>query len=76
MKKGGDVHTTPNPDGSGWVNSVGGQRTGVTHRTQETAVDAGRLIAMNNESEHFVHGRNGQIRERNTYHDDPFPPRG
>lgn len=76
MNRGGDVHTTPNPGGSGWVNSVGGHSTGVAHRTQEAAIDAGRRIAIANESEHFIHGRNGQIRERNTYGTDPFPPRG
>ena len=71
-----DVHTTPNPSGSGWVNSVGGDSAGVTHRTQQAAIDAGRRIAVRNESEHFIHGRNGQIRERNTYGNDPFPPKG
>jgi hypothetical protein len=76
MTKRADVHTTPNADGSGWVNSVGGQSTGVNHRTQGTAIDAGRRIAVTHESEHFIHGRNGQIRERNTYHEDPFPPKG
>ncbi len=71
-----DVHTTPNPSGSGWVNSVGGKPAGVTHRTQEAAIDAGRRIAERGEAEHFIHGRNGQIRERNTYGQDPFPPEG
>lgn len=71
-----DVHTTPNPSGSGWVNSVGGKAAGVTHRTQEAAIDAGRRIAERNESEHFIHARNGQIRERNSYGEDPFPPKG
>ena len=72
----GDVHTTPNPNGNGWVNNVGGRPTGVVHRTQETAVEVGRDIARQNSSEHFIHGRNGQIRERNTYGDDPYPPKG
>lgn len=74
MKK--NVHTVPNPNGNGWINRVGGVPTGTSHRTQETASDAGRRIARQETSEHFIHGRNGAIRERNTYGKDPFPPKG
>ena len=28
------------------------------------------------QSELFIHGRNGQIRERDSHGKDPFPPRG
>lgn len=42
MSKGKDVHTVPK-DGH-WENVVGGRSTGVHHRTQETAADAGRDI--------------------------------
>ena len=30
----------------------------------------------NQESELFIHGKNGRIRERDSYGNDPFPPRG
>lgn len=48
--------------------------------TQAEAVEIARRIAQSNRSELFVHraqpeGR-GQIRERNTYGDDPYPPKG
>ena len=33
-------------------------------------------IAQNQESEMLVHGKNGQIRERNSYGNDPYPPKG
>jgi len=33
-------------------------------------------IAINQQSEMFIQGRDGQIRERNSYGDDPFPPKG
>ncbi|MBY0544383.1 MAG: DUF2188 domain-containing protein, partial [Gammaproteobacteria bacterium] len=26
--------------------------------------------------EHFIHGKDGKIQERNSYGNDPFPPRG
>lgn len=48
--------------------------------TQAEAVEIARRIAQTNQSELIVHraqgeGR-GQIRERNTYGDDPYPPKG
>ena len=46
------------------------------HDTQAEAIDAGRGIAINQESELFIHRPNGQIRDRNSYGNDPFPPKG
>ena len=46
------------------------------HRTQRTAIDVGRTIARETAVEHLIHGENGQIRERNSYGNDPYPPRG
>ena len=48
------------------------------HRTdtQAEAIQRAREIARNQESELFIHGRNGKIRERDSYGNDPFPPRG
>ena len=69
------VHTVPNPVGSGWVNEVGGDVTS-RHRTQRTAIESGRREAIQQETEHFIHNREGQIRERNSYGNDPYPPKG
>ncbi|HNO42869.1 MAG TPA: DUF2188 domain-containing protein [Ottowia sp.] len=33
-------------------------------------------MAINQQSEMLIQGRNGQIRERNSYGDDLFPPKG
>lgn len=49
--------------------------TGVFN-TQNEAIDYARTIAINQHSEMLIHGRDGKIRERNTYGKDPFPPRG
>ena len=46
------------------------------HRTQQEAFEAAREIAKNQKSEVFIHDENGKIRERNTYGNDPFPPKG
>ena len=73
-KKRNDVHTVPNPDGSGWVNKVGGD-VASHHRRKDTATDAGRDIARENHSEHVIHKKDGTIGEKNSYGNDPCPPR-
>jgi hypothetical protein len=54
---------------------VGGKSAGTVHRTQENAAGAGRTIAKQQQSEHSIHGRNGQVREKNSYGNDPNPPK-
>jgi len=71
----GGVHTTPNPEGSGWANQVYGRVT-TTHRTKATAERAGRGQAMDRHTEHVVHKRDGTISERNSYGDDPPERKG
>jgi hypothetical protein len=36
----------------------------------------GQREARNRGGEHLTHGVNGQIRARNSYGKDPFPPKG
>ncbi|MGC1176585.1 MAG: DUF2188 domain-containing protein [Candidatus Saccharimonadales bacterium] len=61
----------------GWaVKRAGAVRPSAVFRTQEQALRAATQIAKNNKTEVFIHGRNGRIRERNSYGSDPFPPRG
>ena len=61
----------------GWaVRGAGSQRATSIHRTQQDAIDAGREIARNQGSELFIHGRDGRIRDRDSYGNDPFPPTG
>ena len=68
-------HITPHP--RGWaVQSAGGQRASSVHRTQAEAIARGREIARNQESELLIHGRNGQIRARDSHGRDEFPPEG
>ena len=65
------------PHDNRWaVRGAGSQRATSVHRTQREAIDIGRQIASNQGTELFVHGRNGQIRERDSHGNDPFPPRG
>ena len=69
-----EVHTVPNPNGNGWVNEVGGKEVS-HHRTKETAVDRGRDLAQQLETKHPIQNLKGRIGEKNSYGNDPFPPR-
>ena len=72
---GRNQHVVPHQDG--WaVRGAGNRRATSVHPTQAEAIDTGRQIARNQGSELLIHGRNGQIRERDSYGNDPFPPRG
>jgi Uncharacterized protein conserved in bacteria (DUF2188) len=68
-------HVVPHPDGWG-VRGEGNEKVSRVFETQREAIDYGRQQAMNQKSELLVHGRNGEIRERNSYGNDPFPPKG
>ena len=66
-----NVHVVPS--GGGWDVKVDG-RQGTRHfPTQSEAIKAGRRLARGNRSEHIVHGRDGRIRQRDSYGRDPFP---
>jgi len=62
---------------NGWaVQGEGNTRATSVHSTQADAIDAARNIATNQESELLIHGRDGRIRERDSYGQDPHPPKG
>ena len=68
-------HVVPHPQG--WaVKGAGNQRASSVHSTQREAIVVARETARNQGSEMFIHGGNGRIRERNTYGNDPYPPKG
>ncbi len=62
------------PLGNGWaVTSEGAGRATVITTKQSDAITVARDIARNNCSELIVHGKNGKIRERNSYGNDSNP---
>lgn len=68
-------HVVPHPDG--WaVKPAGGSKASSVHQTQRDAIDRGREVSRNQDSELFIHGRDGRIRERDSHGNDPFPPKG
>lgn len=58
------------------VRGEGNSRVTSTHDTQQEAINAARNLAINQRAEVVIHRPNGQIRDRNSYGNDPFPPRG
>jgi len=72
---GNNVWVVNHPEG--WaVKSEGSERAASVHTTQGDAIQAARDMAKRRESELIIQGENGQIRERNSYGKDPFPPAG
>lgn len=71
----GDVHVVPSE--KGWrVEVEGSGRARSTHATQAEAATAARDVARRNKSELLIHGRDGQIRSRNSYGHDPRASKG
>jgi hypothetical protein len=65
------------PTGGRWsVRKAGASRASGTYETQGEAIDRARTLAKNQGTELYVHGKDGRIRERNSYGKDPFPPKG
>ncbi len=67
------VHTVPNPDKNSalpWANEVS-RKIVSRHHLKETAVDRGREEAIRLKAEHFVHNRDGEVGQKNSYGHDP-----
>lgn len=65
------------PNGDKWsVRRSGTARASGTFATQQEAIARARELAQNQQTELYIHGRDGRIRERNSFGKDPFPPKG
>lgn len=69
-----DQHVVPH-QGDWAVRGEGNRRVTSIHETQATAIEAAREIAINQRSEVVTHGRDGRIRDKDSYGKDPCPPR-
>lgn len=69
-------HVTKHPSGGWQVKGAGNSRATKRTSTQAEARSVARSIAINQKSEVVLHGRNGRIRAKDSYGNDPFPPRG
>jgi len=72
---GKNQHVVKHPDG--WaIKGAGNTKATKVVKTQLDAVNCAREIAINQRSEMLIHGKNGQIREKNSYGPDDYPPKG
>jgi hypothetical protein len=69
-----NVHVVPS-NGRWGVKIAGKSEPITTCRKQETAIGRGKTIAKDSSVELFIHGRDGKIRDRASYGNDPCPPK-
>ena len=69
-----DYHVVP--QGEGWaVKREGAERASSVHETQQDAIKDGKRLAQSNKTELVIHRPNGQIRDSDSYGNDPMPPK-
>ena len=72
---GKDQHVVPHKNG--WaVLGEGNSRPTRVVPTQREAIEIGRAISRNQNSELFTHRRDGAVRGKDSHGHDPFPPKG
>ena len=71
-----DYWTSKRKDGKWGVKKAGASRASSIHETQENAWKEARRLARGDGSEAFLKGKDGKIRARNSYGNDPYPPKG
>lgn len=65
------------PHNDGWaVRGEGNSKVTRQFDTQSQAIDFGRGVARSQQSELLIQGRDGRFRERDSYGNDPYPPKG
>jgi uncharacterized protein YdaT len=69
-------HVVPDPDGGWNIRKGGSERISGHFNTQERAIKEAREISDHQNTELYIHGRDGQIREKDSHGNDPYPPRG
>ena len=57
-------HVVPNPDGGWDVKKGGAERVSGHFDRKSDAVDKGREISRNQGTEFYIHGKNGQIQQK------------
>ena len=75
MSKGKNQHVVKHSDG--WaVKGANNEKATKVTETKKEAIGIAKNIAKNQASELIIHGKNGQIQEKNTYGNDAYPPKG
>jgi hypothetical protein len=64
------------PRGDNWaVKGAGNEKATKIVGTQKEAIKIAREIAINQQSEVVIHRPNGTIRDKDSYGNDPHPPK-
>lgn len=72
---GKNQHVVPH-NGEWAVRGEGNRRVTRIAETQREAINIAREIARNQEAELLIHRPDGRIRDRDSYGNDPYPPKG
>lgn len=72
---GKSVHVTKRDNGWAVITEKSEKAVKITE-TQKEAIELGKSIAENNNSELIIHDRNNKIREKNSYGNDPVKSKG
>ena len=65
------------PKGKKWaVKGAGNEKATKVTDTQKEAIEIAKKIAKNEKSEVLIHGKDGKIRDKNSYGNDNYPPKG
>ncbi len=72
---GKNQHVTPHPEGGWQVKGAGNEKATRITDTQKQAIEIAREIAINQQSEVVIHRPDGTIRDKDSYGNDPNPPR-
>jgi hypothetical protein len=71
-----DYSTSPSSSGEWTVKRHGSSRAASVHSTQAEAWSETRRLARGAGGEAILQGKDGKIRARNSYGNDPHPPKG
>ena len=72
---GKNIHVTRRDNDKWAVKGEGDARASSLHDKQKDAIDAGRGLARGNKSELVIHDRENKIRDKDSYGNDPNPPK-
>ena len=67
-------HVVPTKDNKWGVKGEGNQRLTKKTDTQQDAINVAREIAKNQGGEVVIHRKDGTIRDKDSYGNDPHPP--
>lgn len=70
-------HVVPNKDRGGWDIKKGGGEKSIKHTdNKQDAINKAREISQNQNSELFIHGKDGTIQQRDSHGNDPESSKG